>query len=332
MKNFKKVLALVLAVATLLSFATIASASVADFNDSKDVKHTEAVGILSTIGVLNGYKDGSYKPGRVITRAEAAKIIAMFDNGDTNIKELYAPVDFTDVASNHWAQSYISYCYHTGIIAGVGNKKYAPEAEVTGVQFLKMVLVVLGFDAKEEGLVGTGYSVRARNLAREVGLLEGIGNDFDYTKGLSRDNAAQMVWNAMNAYEVEYKTSLIAGPDGKLSTQITVQDKMSSEKQRITLLEDKYEAKKVDAGQLLTCSKVDGKDYYSITTKDSAGKTTTYNKIYADVSDFIGQNIKVLRKVDATSNEVTIYGVYADEDSKVIASSSVGTLDTVKTS
>lgn len=204
MKNFKKVLALVLAVATLLSFATIASASVADFNDSKDVKHIEAVDILSTIGVLNGYKDGSYKPGRVITRAEAAKIIAMFDNGDTNIKELYAPVNFTDVASNHWAQSYISYCYHTGIIAGVGNNKYAPEAEVTGVQFLKMVLVVLGFDAKEEGLVGTGYSVRARNLAREVGLLEGIGNDFDYTKGLSRDNAAQIMLNALRTSTVKY--------------------------------------------------------------------------------------------------------------------------------
>ena len=204
MKNFKKVLALVLAVATLLSFATIASAKTADFKDAKDVKNTEAVDILSAIGVLNGYKDGEYKPNRVITRAEAAKIIAMFDNGDTNIKELYAPVDFTDVASNHWAQSYISYCYHTGIIAGVGNKKYAPEAEVTGVQFLKMVLVVLGFDAKEEGLVGTGYSVRARNLAREVGLLNGIGNDFDYTKGLTRDNAAQIMLNALQSYTVEY--------------------------------------------------------------------------------------------------------------------------------
>ena len=212
MKNFKKVLALVLAVATLLSFATIASASVADFKDSKDVTHTEAVDVLSTIGVLNGYTDGSYKPGNVITRAEAAKIIAMFDNGDTNIKELYAPVNFTDVASNHWAQSYISYCYHTGIIAGVGNNKYAPEAEVTGVQFLKMVLVVLGFDAKEEGLVGTGYAVNARKLALEVGLLEGIGNDFDYTKGLTRDNAAQIMLNALASSTVAYgKTIDISG-------------------------------------------------------------------------------------------------------------------------
>ena len=136
-----------------------------------------------------------------------------------------------------------------------------------------------------------------------------------------------MVWNALQAYEVEYKTDLIADKDGKLSTQITVQDKMSALKEKITLLEDKYEAKKVDVGQLLGCSKVDGKDYYSIST--SAGDKS-YNKIYADVSDFIGQNIKVLRKVDATSGEVTVYGVYADEDSKVVATSTVGTLDTVK--
>ena len=87
MKNFKKVLALVLAIATILSFATIASAATADFKDAKDVTHTEAVDVLSAIGVLNGYKDGEYKPNRVITRAEAAKIIAMFDNGDTDIRK-----------------------------------------------------------------------------------------------------------------------------------------------------------------------------------------------------------------------------------------------------
>lgn len=212
MKNFKKVLALVLAIATILSFATIASAATADFKDAKDVTHTEAVDVLSAIGVLNGYKDGEYKPNRVITRAEAAKIIAMFDNGDTDIKELYAPVNFTDVKAGHWAESFISYCYHTGIIAGVGNNKYAPDADVTGVQFLKMVLVVLGFDAKEEGLVGTGYSVRARNLARAIGLLNGIGNDFDYTKGLTRDNAAQIMLNALQTSTVEYGKVVTIGP------------------------------------------------------------------------------------------------------------------------
>ena len=234
-------------------------------------------------------------------------------------------------ANSAWAEGYIESCAAQGIVSGVGGGKFAPAGNVTGVQLAKMLLVSLGYKSENEGFTGNAWATNVNVRAAQKGLYDGL-EKMDTNAAITRDNAAQMVWNALQAYEVEYKTDLIAGADGKLSTQITVQDKMSSEKQRITLLEDKYEAKKVDAGQLLTCSKVDGKDYYSITTslKDSTGKNTTYNKIYADVSDFIGQNIKVLRKVDATSNEVTIYGVYADGDSKVVATSTVGTLDTVK--
>jgi Spy/CpxP family protein refolding chaperone len=93
MKNFKKVLALVLAVATLLSFATIASAvSSSSYKDAADITkngQTEAIDVLSGIGVLTGYPDTTFKPNQDITRAEAAKIIAMFDNGATDISALY---------------------------------------------------------------------------------------------------------------------------------------------------------------------------------------------------------------------------------------------------
>ena len=39
----------------------------------------------------------------------------------------------------------------------------------------------------------------------------------DTSAAITRDNAAQMVWNALNAYEVEYKTTIITGEDGKES-------------------------------------------------------------------------------------------------------------------
>ena len=159
MKNFKKVLALVLAVATLLSFATIASAvSSSSYKDAADITkngQTEAIDVLSGIGVLTGYPDTTYKPNQDITRAEAAKIIAMFDNGSVDISSLYTSANpFVDAKGN-WAESYIAYGYKAGIIAGVGKLNFAPNAKLTGVQFLKMVLVVLGYDAKAEGLEGT---------------------------------------------------------------------------------------------------------------------------------------------------------------------------------
>ena len=307
----------------------------AAFSDQSKIKNTEAVDACTALNIIGGYPDGSFKPEGNITRAEVTKMICVALNGGKNpaVSTNTTPT-FSDVRNNAnaaWAEGYIESCAAQGIVSGVGGGKFAPNGNVTGVQLAKMLLVSLGYKSENEGFTGNAWATNVNVRAAQKGLYDGL-EKMDTNAAITRDNAAQMVWNALQAYEVEYKTDLIAGADGKLSTQITVQDKMSSEKQRITLLEDKYEAKKVDAGQLLTCSKVDGKDYYSITTslKDSTGKNTTYNKIYADVSDFIGQNIKVLRKVDATSNEVTIYGVYADGDSKVVATSTVGTLDTVK--
>lgn len=214
MKNFKKVLALVLALATLLSFATIAGAKVdttAIYADADDVKYREAVDVLTAIGVLNG-KGASYKPNDTLKRSEAAKIIAMFDNGDTDISSLYNPANtFVDVAKDYWAISYIAYCAKQGIISGVGNNKYAPESKLTGIQFLKMVLVTLGYDAKEEGLVGTSWKVNVLKLARAAGLTDVLTKKYDYDKELTRDAAAQIMLNALNAktvsYGQEFKTS-----------------------------------------------------------------------------------------------------------------------------
>ena len=207
MKNFKKVLALVLALATLLSFATVASAAVdttSIYADADDVKYVEAVDVLTAIGVLNG-KGASYKPNDTLKRSEAAKIIAMFDNGDTEISKLYNPANtFVDVASDYWAISYIAYCAKQGIISGVGNNKYAPESKLTGIQFLKMVLVTLGYDAKEEGLVGTSWKVNVLKLARAAGLTDVLGKSYDYDTELTRDAAAQIMLNALNAKTVSY--------------------------------------------------------------------------------------------------------------------------------
>ena len=206
MKNFKKVLALVLVVATLLSFATVASAITSkDYKDAADIDYTAAVDVLSYIGVLNGYGDGTFKPEGEITRAEAAKIIAMFSNGSTSINTLYASANpFTDVEKGNWAESYIAYCYKTGIVGGVGNGKFAPAAKVTGIQFIKMALTVLGYDAKKEGLEGASWAVNTLALAKKAGLLAGLPANFKYEANLKRQEAAQIMLNALNAYIVDY--------------------------------------------------------------------------------------------------------------------------------
>ena len=204
MKNFKKVLALVLAIATLLSFATVASAKTADFADAKDVKNVEAVDVLSYIKVLEGYPaDNTFKPAKNITREEAAKIIAIFANKSTDISSLYTSANpFADM-KGRWGESYVAYGYRAGIIAGKNATSFVPKANVKGTEFLKMVLVVLGYDQNKEGLVGSSWAVNTLELAKVKGLMKGLDN-FDANAALTRDEAAQIMLNALKAEKVVY--------------------------------------------------------------------------------------------------------------------------------
>ena len=174
----------------------------AAFTDSADIKATEAVNMLSALGVINGYTDGSFKPNDTVTRAEMAKMIYVLRTGsDKATAYENATTKFTDV-KGHWAAPYIKYCEAMGIIAGKSATKFDPDATVTGEETAKMLLVTIGYDATKAGLVGTAWAQKSTALATENGLLE----DVDASLGLAlpRQWAAQMIYNAVDADTVSY--------------------------------------------------------------------------------------------------------------------------------
>ena len=304
----------------------------AAFSDQSKIKNTEAVDACTALNIIGGYPDGSFKPEGNITRAEVTKMICVALNGgkEPNLATNATPT-FSDVRTNAnsaWAEKYIESCASQGIVSGVGAGKFAPAGNVTGTQLAKMLLVALGYKSENEGFTGNAWATNVNTIASAKGLYAGL-EKMDVSAALTRDSAARMIWNALQAYEVEYKTSLIAGPDGKLSTQITVQDKVvGSTNDKITLLADKYDAW-ISVGTLVN---VDGKnlelnmtnedivvsDYYK-NVLDRDGKTVIghyaqFSKLDKDYSDLLGQKVKVVFK-NGKTNEVI--GVYATGDNVV---------------
>ncbi len=320
MRNLKKVLSLVLCVAMMLSVMVVGAG--AAFSDQSKIKNTEAVDACTALNIIGGYPDGSFKPEGNITRAEVTKMICVALNGgkEPNLATNATPT-FSDVRTNAncaWAEKYIESCASQGIVSGVGAGKFAPAGNVTGTQLAKMLLVALGYKSENEGFTGNAWATNVNTVASAKGLYEGL-ESIDPSAAITRDNAAQMVWNAMNAYEVEYKTSLIADKDGKLSTQITVQDKVVGDNDdKITLLEDKYEAKAI-TGTLIDVTQDNGKDTYSITIEDpqykgedyNKGNDITYTDVTADYSALKYQNVRVLVKPSKNGKDAVVYGVYA---------------------
>ena len=282
----------------------------AAFTDSADIKvDTEVVDTLVSLGVVNGYDDGSFKPNGTVTRAEMAKMIYVLRTGNSDASAYNDDkTSFTDIGS-HWARGYIKYCQSLGIIAGKSNTKFDPNGNVTAQEAAKMLLVTLGYDASKVGLTGANWASKTNALADENGLLKDVNTSF--TAACPRQYAAQLIYNTIFANTVilrdgEYTNMNALGTGKNATVGVKYMD----------LVE-------FDAGTLYTCKLVDGKDYYSITTKKTP--QGGHGKVYTDASDLLGQNVTVLMK--STSKETTVYGIYADEDSKVLATGYVGALE-----
>lgn len=111
-----------------LSFGVGIQAEAASFPDAAlDHWAGEEIRYWAEKGVLNGYQNGFFYPEKNITRAEAAKIIAIA----LGLEEKGDGASFQDVPEQHWAHAYVKLCAQNGIFYGYGEDSFAPERTIT---------------------------------------------------------------------------------------------------------------------------------------------------------------------------------------------------------
>ena len=106
--------------------------------------YNTAVSTLSSMGIITGYPDGTFRPNAAITRAEFAAIAARFDtNGDKTTAK------FSDIAT-HWAKDEISIAYNNGWITGYPNGTFGPQRDITRAETMTLVNRVLNRQPETE--------------------------------------------------------------------------------------------------------------------------------------------------------------------------------------
>ena len=199
----RKTLCLVLVVALVAS--TFGLSANADFTDQDEIDNQEAAVVLEALGVIDGYEDGSYQPDTVLTREEAAAIIARMLLGGSADSLSASSAPFSDVSADRWSAGYIAYCAEEGIVDGFEDGTFRPTEELTCVQFAKMLLVALGYDAETEGLTGSTWSSNSSYYALSVGIFNDVS---DYSGSADRDTVALMALNTLKADLVAYPGSI----------------------------------------------------------------------------------------------------------------------------
>jgi len=305
----KKVLSIVLSIVMVLCMmpAMAFAGTAAAFTDEAAITHDTAVDTLVTLGVFEGYPDGSFQPAKVVTRAEMAKTIATVLNGGEAPVLSASTTSYNDT-KGHWAAPYIEYCTSLGIVEGF-NGAFSPDAPVTAEAAAKMILVAQGYNAAVEGMTGNQWASNTNVLANQNGLYVEL-KDIKTDEGAAREHIAQMLYNVLGAKTIE-KSNSVNKITGEVVTTYEAGTKSVGEKY-------------FGYTEATTAEKLAKVTYEPTTKVFSYYLTDTSAVDYTAKTDFsalLGQKVKVLYK------ETTAVGMFS-VDSSVVATGFAGDIVT----
>ena len=181
--------------AMIMALSLTAFAGYEDYPDVDELTYVEAVDVLTELGIVEG-SNGQLLPTGNLTRAQAAKLIAYTMLGKKAADALQADVaPFVDVPAYHWAAGYVEYCADQGIVGGMGDGTFAPEENVTGSQFAKMLLCAVGYGEKGE-FTGLSWDSTVNSQATKLGVFDG-NLDVVFADDVTREEAFLYTFNAL---------------------------------------------------------------------------------------------------------------------------------------
>ena len=182
----RKVLSFVLVLSLVLGSFGMAFA--APLSDVAGEDFEDAVNVLTELGVVKGYPDGTYKPDNIVTRAEMAVIVvsalglADYATGTSSFSDM----------GGHWSNGFVAYATSLGVIAGYPDGTFKPDSTVTYDEAATMLVAALGYTA--DSLVGT-WPANYVTKAKVLGILDGIKGG---AVGANRGDIAIMAYQTLD--------------------------------------------------------------------------------------------------------------------------------------
>ncbi len=164
--------------------------------DDVDSMHEnfKAINYLKENKIVEGYSDGTFKPGNKINRAEFLKIV-MEASKSFNAEALeVAPHDgftncFPDVKTQ-WFAGYVCLAAKSEFVKGYSDGKFKPESEINFAEASKIISNVLALEVPDDDS-GIWYKPYVQALTDKAAIPQDVAG-FSYN--ITRGQMAEMIW------------------------------------------------------------------------------------------------------------------------------------------
>lgn len=127
--------------AMIISRIDLGKDPVGEYSSFSDVDqemwYADAVGYMEKNNYISGYKDGTFKPNKKISRAEFAVLVSRYLNLD-----MPGEITFRDVKTTDWYYNPIAQMVSGGYMNGKSKNKFDPDKAITRAEALSVLVKV----------------------------------------------------------------------------------------------------------------------------------------------------------------------------------------------
>jgi hypothetical protein len=178
--------------------------------------YSEAIADLSDQGIINGFTDGTFRPGALVTRQQFAKMIVLTLGLPVSENDICPFSDVEKPGNNLYPDNYVAVCAHNGITVGKTANTFDPYNYITRAQVMTMVVRAAPLAGIELDQPTSAYYNDSKYVMRKFneaphgpnaqiaelnGLLWGIRLDsagyWEPYKNATRGEVAQILWRLL---------------------------------------------------------------------------------------------------------------------------------------
>ena len=165
------------------------------------------VELLHSLGIFEGYEDGTYRLENNLTRAEFTKVSIMASDARKSVSSAMSTSPYQDVPYTLWSAPYIRLAAEKGYVNGYLDSTFRPDAPITFAEAVAVFLRLLGYTNSD---FGAAWPTGHMTIAADIGLLEGLSlsPDDSITRGDTVTLLSNLLDTDMKGTKTEYLSVL----------------------------------------------------------------------------------------------------------------------------